>query len=319
MILLLGFAVPLLAITAGQPATQAARAPLPSIISLPPGFQPEGIAVGPGPRLYVGHFRNGSVLAVDPRTGGSEVLVPPSVGRGALGLALEPRTNILFVAGGGSGHGFAYDSVTGTMIADYAFASGTTFVNGVVVTRDDVWFTDSVQPVLYKIPLGRGGRLPPQSAVQTIALGADFPAIPRAYNANGIVASDDGKVLIVVHTTLGRLFRVDVDTGIASAIDLGGESVPNGDGLVLRGRTLFVVQNFSNQVAVVHLGPGFDRGSIDRTISDPRFDIITSGALASHGLYVTNARYTTPYTPETIYSVVRVERGRDGDLDCDSP
>jgi len=38
---------------------------------------------------------------------------------------------------------------------------------------------------------------------------------------------------------------VDPDTGEASAIDLGGDAVPNGDGLLLRGHTLYVVPKTS--------------------------------------------------------------------------
>ena len=41
----------------------------------------------------------------------------------------------------------------------------------------------------------------------------------------------------------GRLFRIDPATGVTRAISLGTESVPNGDGILLTGKTLYVVQN----------------------------------------------------------------------------
>jgi sugar lactone lactonase YvrE len=295
-----------LALLIGPSSLHADDTPSVSSIELPPGFSPEGIAAGRGPLLYVGNIRNGSVLAVDPRAGTSTLLVPPADGRIALGLALDARTNHLFVAGGPTGHALVYDGHTGVLIADYRLASGTTIVNGVVVTRAAVYFTDSALPAIHKLPLGPGGRLPAENEVETIPVGGDFPVVPRAFNANGIVAAPNGKDLIVVHTAAGKLFHVDPDGGVATTIDLGGASVPNGDGLVLRGHTLFVLQNFSNQITVIDLARDLSRGTVVDVLTDPRFDVITSGALWRSGLYVTNARFTTRPTPETLYQVVRV-------------
>jgi hypothetical protein len=284
-----------------------ARDDLP-FIQLPPGFGPEGIATGHG-RLYVGNLRDGSILTVDPRTGTGRPLVAPAAGRFALGLAIDERTDNLFVAGGPSGHVYVHDAATGASRADYALAGGNVLANGVVITRHAVYVTDSVNAAIYELPLGPGGALPPPGAVRTMAL-AGLPTVPRAFNANGIVAVAGGKDLVLVHTSLGKLFHVDAATGLTAEIDLGGDTVPNGDGLWLRGHALYVVQNLSNQIAVVALAPDLRRGTIVRTISDPRFDVITSAARLGDGLYLTNARYTTRPTPDTVYSLVRVP------LDC---
>ena len=84
----------------------------------------------------------------------------------------------------------------------------------------------------------------------------------------------------------------------------------NGDGLVLLGRRLFVVENFSNQIEVVRLSGQFDRGQVVRAITDPSFDIPATATFFAGALYVTNARFSTPPTPETTYTVVRVPLGR---------
>ena len=63
----------------------------------------------------------------------------------------------LFVAGGGTGDGYVYDAETGAPIAVYDFTSAASFVNDVIVTRTDAWFTDSLSPVLYRVPLGPDG------------------------------------------------------------------------------------------------------------------------------------------------------------------
>ena len=61
------------------------------------------------------------------------------------------------------------------------------------------------------------------------------------FNVNGIVAARGW--LIVVDTFTGGLFRVDPATGDATQISTGGVSVENGDGLEIRGSTLYVVRN----------------------------------------------------------------------------
>jgi hypothetical protein len=101
---------------------------------------------------------------------------------------------------------------------------------------------------------------------------------------------------------------VDPTSGDATRIDLGGDAVPNGDGLLLTGRTLYVVQNFLNQIAVVQLDPGLASGEIQRVITDPRFDIPTTVADFGASLYVVNARFSTPPTPDTEYTVVKVSK-----------
>ena len=75
------------------------------------------------------------------------------------------------------------------------------------------------------------------------------------FQANGIVASADGQWLIVVNSNTGTLYRVDPSSGEALAIDLGGQSVPYGDGLVLDKTMLYVVQNYLNKVT----GGGVER------------------------------------------------------------
>ena len=68
---------------------------------------------------------------------------------------------------------------------------------------------------------------------------------------NGIDATPNGKTLLIVQSGTGRLFTVS-PTGVTRAIALtGGESVPNGDGILLDGRTLYVAQNQLNLVAKI--------------------------------------------------------------------
>ena len=294
----------LTAIASVVTASAALAASFPATIPLPNGWQPEGIAVGDGTTFYVGSIPTGAVYRGDLRTGQGSTLVAGADGRAAIGV--EHDRGRLFVAGGGTGKGFVYDADSGALLRELQLAtgSGATFVNDVVVTKRAAWFTDSNRAALYRVALSKNG-IPAQSA-QVVPLTGDLQLV-SGFNLNGIDATPDGKTLVVVQSATGKLFRVSA-TGVTSAIDLGGATVPNGDGLLLHGRTLYVVQNQLNRMAVVALDKGFTSGRIVRTITDSDFDVPTT--IDRHGafLYAVNARFGTTPGPSTTYSVVKVAR-----------
>ncbi len=97
-----------------------------------------------------------------------------------------------------------------------------------------------------------------------------------AFNLNGIVATPDGKQLIAVQTAAKKLFVIDPRSGVTTAIDTGTYDLANGDGLLLKGRTLFVVQNRSNTIAVFRLSHDLTTATFVQAITDPDFDVPTS-------------------------------------------
>ncbi len=183
-----------------------------------------------------------------------------------------------------------------------------TFINDVVITRDAAYFTDSSQPYIYKLPLGPGGELPGAGAVQPIPLTGDYVFVPGAFNANGIDAPANGKMLVIVHSSRGELYTVDPATGVAALVDLNGGSVPNGDGILLDGKTLYVVQNRLNKIAVIDLKVTQNAGTITGYITDPAFRVPTTIAQFGTWLYAVNARFGTPVTPDTEYEAVQVNK-----------
>ncbi len=288
-----------------------AAAPLkafPEVIPLPNGFQPEGIAVGTGHTFYVGSIPTGAIYRGDLRTGEGDVLVPAQSGRAAIGLKYDERTGLLFVAGGPTGFAYVYDGATGENVAEIQLTTAQSFINDVVITRDAAYFTNSQQPILYRVPLENNGDLPATPVVEEIPLTGDYVFTPNAFNANGIAATPNGETLIIVNSVDGVLYNVDPATGEATRIDLGGGSVPNGDGILLQGNTLYVVQNRLNQIAVVELNSDFNQGTIVDTITDSDFRVPTTIARFGNSLYAVNARFGTPPTPDTEYEVVRVSR-----------
>ena len=276
------------------------------VISLPDGFQPEGIAIGNGPTAYVGSLADGDVYVVDLRTG-AEITTLQGPGTPSVGLKVDQRGR-LFIAGGPTGEARVVDASTGALLEDYQLTTGPAFINDVVLTRDGAWFTNSSAAELYFLPVGPAGALPDASDVVTLPLSGDWTQVPNAFNANGIAETPDHKALLVIQSATATLFRVDPATGDATAVDLGGATLDNGDGLLVVGRTLYVVQNFSNAVAVVELAPDGSSGTVVDTITDPDFQVPTTVAKFGKSLFLPNARFDTPPTPTTDYSVVRIDR-----------
>ncbi len=289
-------------------AAAAGHSPrFPRRFDLPPGFQPEGIAIGRSSTAYFGSRVDGDIYAADLRTGLGKVITQ-GPGTASLGMKVDKRGR-LFVAGAAGGDGRVIDTRTGKVLASYKFTTATpTFVNDVIVSKDAAWFTDSNQPVLYKVPLGRNGKLPGQAAVKTVPLSGDYKHDPLNFNANGISLTPDGRNLIIVQSVTGSLFRVDPRTGVTRKIDLGGAVMTNGDGLLLSGDTLYVVQNRLNKVAVLDLNRSGSSGRLVREIKSADFDVPTTAALFGSRLYLPNARFTTPPTPATPYWVTAVDR-----------
>lgn len=279
-------------------ATAVAQS-FPSRIDLPRGWQPEGIAAGTGNTLYVGSIPTGAVARVDARTGRTRVLVAGRRDRAATGL--KAADGHLFVAGAGTGRAWVYSARSGRQVAAFRLApdGADTFVNDVVVTPQAAWFTDSRRMVLYRVPRDLTGQR--SVTVHGIPLQA-------GNNLNGIAATADGRTLVAVQTNAGKLWRIDAQSGAAREIDLGGASVPNGDGLLLSGRTLYVVRNRDNRIAVVRLAGDLRSGRVTRTIRSGNFDVPTTVARIGDRLFAVNARFGTTGTATTRYWIARVAR-----------
>ncbi|GAA0812990.1 SMP-30/gluconolactonase/LRE family protein [Spirilliplanes yamanashiensis] len=282
------------------PAAPAAAHPgghgLPTTIALPDGFQPEGIATGLKSWAFFGSRVDGDIYRVDLRTGRGAV-ISQGPGTQSLGMKVDRRGR-LWVAGGSGGDGRLVDGRTGRLLDSFDFVEGTSFVNDVILTPRGAFFTDSVNPQLYRVQRGR---------VSTVPLTGDI-AYTTGNNANGIARTPDGRALLVVQGNVGKLFRVTY-RGVATEVRLTGlddNALRNGDGLWLRGRTLWVVQNRLNRVAELRLNRDGTAGRLVRYLTDPRFDVPTTIAEYRGRFYLPNARFTTPPTPTTPYTAVAI-------------
>jgi hypothetical protein len=280
-----------------------AQSVYPEKIALPNGFAPEGIEVGLGTTFYTGSRLTGQIWVGDLRTGTGRTLVEGATTantRGATGI--EYDRGRLWVAGAGFGNARVYNAKTGALLREYQFATPPgTFINDVVVTKKAAFFTDSQQAVLYRVALSKNGA---PGAFTTIPLTGEYAHVAGQFNLNGIVATANGKLLIAVQSVSKKLLLID-PSGAAKTIDIGSYDLVNGDGLLLQGLTLYVVQNFANKVAVFRLSTDLTKATFVRTITDTDFDIPTTIDRAGERLYVVNARFTTATPADPSYHVVK--------------
>ncbi|MES5822423.1 superoxide dismutase [Streptomyces sp. RG80] len=286
-------------------AAETQKAAWPDQFPLPDGFQPEGITIGNKPFGYFGSLLNGDIYRASLATGrGSAISKGLGDGHQTVGLKIDCHGRRLFLAGGGSGEIRTVDARSGEI--EKVYATGGTFVNDVILTPGAAWFTDSFKPQLYKLNLGRHDE---PKGVETVPLTGDWLQ-GDDFTANGIERTPDGRALLVVNAFAdgGALERVDPRTGAARAVDLGGAKIPNGDGLLLLGRTLYVVQQAQNAIDVFRLNAAGTKGTAITRITDPRFRIPTTAAAWGERIYLPNARFDVDPTPTTEYDVVAIPR-----------
>ena len=226
--------------------------------------------------------------------------MPAHEGRAAIGLKVHHKQ--LWVAGGPTGKAFVYDARTGADVAEYALATGTPFINDVAVGR-------------HGRPTSRT-RAPPRSSPCRCAaarcagspITGDFAADRRRRPPPTSTGSPSraGTRSILVQTNTGKLFAADTQTGVARAIDLGGPTCSTATGILLRGRTLFVVQNRLNQIAVIHLSRDLARGTIVQHDHRPGVRRADDDRRTAQHLYAVNARFGTTDPQPAKYNVVRV-------------
>ena len=251
---------------------------------------PEGIATS-GSTYYVTSTTDGTVYRGDVKaptatpflTGGRD-------GRtSAIGLTITGDR--LVVAGGGTGRAFVYGTADGALLASYGNGLTDTFVNDAAAAPDGaVYLTDSRSPYLYRIAPGAttDGQAPLERFL-------DFTGTAFAYgggfNANGIVVTADGRYAIVVASNTGTLFRVDLRTKDVREVVVPGADLTNGDGLLLRGRSLYVLRNANATLVKVQLDGSLTSGRVVGDRTDPTFAFPTTLAEADGRFLFVNSQF----------------------------
>lgn len=291
----------MLALAVALAVPSAASRPA-GVIVLPGARSAEGIAAGRGATFFAGDLFRGDIFRGNLQRGTADLFIDAPDGRMAVGMALNRARRLLFVAGGFTGQAYVYNTRTKATVATYQFGTPqTSVINDVAVARRGAWFTDSKQARLYYVPMRRD-RVSTQ--FRTLALSGPAADTSGEFNLNGIRATARGKTLIVAHSAHGKLYTVDPSTGASATI--ANVSVPAVDGIVLRGRRLWAVQN-SNRVTRVRLGPRLRSGVVERVITSGRFQVPSTATRYGRWLAVVNAKFDTGLPPTADrYEVVTV-------------
>ena len=320
-VIFISLAVTLLALSAQS--VNAGEKSFAKIVPALDGAPPEGFTIGKGTTAYNGSI-DGSIYKVNLRNGQGEILVPAEPGFDVfagdcfkLGMRVDPRSNYLFVAGCQIGNAYVFDADTGEELMKYQMTPQfESVINDIAITQKAVYFTDFAQPAIYRLPLSKNGRIPGnEDAATQIPLTGEFGVGDNLIGAfaNGIVATPDGKTLIIGNSGTSKIFRVDPTTGHADEIivdppleglyvigvDEYGDPILDGtflDGIVLHDGVLYILSTGWNtveedMVQVVVLDEDMLTGTRAGMISDSDMDGPASGAIHGNSLYVNNARY----------------------------
>lgn len=255
--------------------------------------------------FFVSSTSDGTIFRGDVQEGGGEAEVFLEGGRNertaAVGLALDDEEH-LFVAGGGTGKMFVYDTESGELVDSFENDRQETFVNDVAtVPSGDAYFTDSFSPVLYRLTVVDEG----YEFEEWLDLSDTPIQYQDGFNLNGIVSAEDGQYLIVTQSSTGQLFRVNTENKEVIEVQLGGDQVP-GDGLILDGQTLYAVTE--DEISRVELSEGFTRGTVRNQFSYPLFRSPTTIDKYDERLLVVNSQFDAreagdPELPFTVSDV----------------
>jgi len=322
-------AIALVALTVPMLSASAGEKPFPKIIPALEGAPPEGFTIGKGTTAYNGSV-DGSIYKLNLRTGEGETLVAAEPDFNIdtdcykLGMRVDKRSNYLFVAGCQEGNVYVFDADSGEEMMQYQLTPQyESVINDIAITKKAAYFTDYISPAIFSLPLSKNGSIPDNSNAATrIPLTGDFENGDNLLGvfANGIVATPDGKTLIVGNSGSSKLFRVDPTTGnsdeiiidpplngLVPVLDENGDPTFDEDGfpvldgafldaIVMRDGVLYVLGSGFNTpeddgVFVVVLADDLLTGTNMGTITDPDTDFLASGALHGDSLYLNNARY----------------------------
>ncbi len=298
----------------------------PDVIDLPEGFGVEGIEVGRDNNFFVSSWTVGGIYKGNLKSGEGAMLVGPN-GIAMAGLSYDHRTDYLFAAASWNGTAMVFRGATGELVATYDLAAKAgdqlgpqgALINDVIVTQYAAYFTDSYNPILYKLPLGRGGELPDLIDVEVIEMdGFVMTYDPSFYliEANGIVSTSAlGRKLIVNNMATGIFYLVDTQSGDATPIDITGKTPDElvwGDGLLLMRHTLYIARNFPNEIVAIELSDDFTSGQWVKDITMPALAEPATLARNGNTVYACNAHFYDIYIlgidPNTLpYEVVKVE------------
>jgi len=253
---------------------------------------PESVAAD-NHNVYATSIGDGTVYRGRPGAKTLESFLPGGRDGRTQATGIKIIGNRLLVAGAFTGRFFVYTD-TGQLVSSYTVpdTGEKTLVNDAAVTPDgDVYITDSLRAVVYRIPAAEVNA-PAIGAQRTLRVVYHLPDyVAGESNGNGVVASPDGKFLIIGYWYSGALYRLTLATGEVRKID--APPMPSADGIVLRGNTLYIARSVNNEITTVRLSDDGARADVVSERTYPGADTTTGVAVSGDRLLVTNSQMDT--------------------------
>jgi sugar lactone lactonase YvrE len=222
---------------------------------------------------------------------------------------IEATATRLVVARAGSGQAQVYNRSSGKLIARfYNGHKDESIVNDVAVTPDgDAYLTEFIGSKLYRIPAKDLRRHRAQMQPLHVFLSFRGTAFPvQEGSANGIVATPDGRFLVVAHYGKSELYRVRLHDKRVTRIDLQGLRLSGPDGMVMNNAdVLYVAEPGKGRIAEVRLSNRYTKGRIVSRTTNALFRCPTAVDFAGDRLLVANSQYCSDTTelPFTLTSI----------------
>ncbi|MDT8909503.1 hypothetical protein [Amycolatopsis sp. PS_44_ISF1] len=280
-----------LAVLAAPAAAAGERGPHPIAIHGRQVF-PESVTADRR-HVYTASMNDGAVYRGRVGAGALDPFLPAGQDGRTQATGIKVTGDRLLIAGGFTGRFFVY-TTAGRLVAEYTVPEPgeQTLVNDAAIAADgDVYLTDSVRSVLYRIPAAEV-HAPATGAHRTLAVAHPLPDyVDGTSNANGIAATPDGRYLIIGYWHSGALYRLTLATGEIRKLD--GPALTSADGLVLRGHTLYVARSVDAEIATVRLSADYRRATVESERGYPGADTPTGITVSGDRLLVTNSQLDT--------------------------
>jgi len=299
-----------LALALALPAAAAAGGELRTHELADPNAYPESIGVDARTgAFFTGSVVDGAVYRGTLSFSHAELFLQAgSDGRsGVAGVKVDGRSRV-WLADAYNGRVLVY-SESGSLLHTFVLTgTGSPTVNDLAFSHGRVFVTDSARPFLYELREAAADEPGTTTVAPWISVEPTIDyktgAGPLGVNLNGIVASPDGKTLLVVQTSTGILWRVDVANREITEVDTGGADLQFGDGLMRVGESLYVARNLPNQIVKLRIGRDWRSVEIESTTTNAAFAFPTALATLDGRLLVTNAQLNVAPNPQLPFTVV---------------
>lgn len=266
---------------------------------------PEGVSYDEATgKFYIGSTTDGTLYVGDVN-GDLEMTVFSEAGADGRTTAVGTKVDDegrLWVAGGGTGQLFVYDTADGSHIATITTpASDNTFINDLAITDSGVYFTDSFRPILWHVTdIDQG------EATAWLDFTGTALTYVDGFNLNGIIPAGESNSLIVVHSGEGALYAIDIDTQEVTPIDTGATPLTAGDGLALIDNTIYVTRNSFGEIVPLELAADLSTATGGTAITSDLFGYPTTIAFTGDSFLVANSQFNNRGAPNLPFTVAQI-------------